>query len=98
VGRPFAGPSPCDVVHRRLAAAAYNGSERTTRRVVAVLKGDWRRTSVRAYKPWIEPGLWLQWDYGDGPVIGGQKTVLFCAWLAWSRFRVILALPGRCRR
>ena len=32
-----------------------------------------------------EPGLWLQYDFGDGPVIDGRKTVLFCAWLAWSR-------------
>ena len=85
-----------DVVHRKLEALGYHGSERTTRRVVAALKVEWRRSSARAYKPWIpEPGLWLQWDYGDGPVVDGRKTVLFCAWLAWSRFRVILALPDR---
>jgi len=85
-----------DVVHRKLEGLGYLGSERTTRRVVAALKAEWRRTSSRAYKPWIpEPGLWLQWDYGDGPVVAGRKTVLFCAWLAWSRFRVILALADR---
>lgn len=85
-----------DVVHRKLEALGYHGSERTTRRVVAALKVEWRRSSARAYKPWIpEPGLWLQWDYGDGPVVAGRKTVLFCAWLAWSRFRVILALGDR---
>lgn len=85
-----------DVVHRKLEAQGYRGSERTTRRVVAALKREWRRTNSRAYKPWIpEPGLWLQWDYGDGPVVGGRKTVLFCAWLAWSRFRVIIALADR---
>jgi transposase len=86
-----------DVVHRKLEALGYHGSERTTRRVVAALRADWRRSSMRAYRPWIpEPGLWLQWDYGDGPAVGGgRKTVLFCAWLAWSRFRVILALPDR---
>lgn len=85
-----------DVVHRKLEALGYAGSQRTTRRVVAALKADWRRSSSRAYKPWIpEPGLWLQWDYGDGPIVEGRKTVLFCAWLAWSRFRVILALPDR---
>jgi hypothetical protein len=42
-----------------------------------------------------EPGLWLQWDYGDGPVIDGRKTVLFCAWLAWSHledWRLVAAL------
>jgi len=39
--------------------------------------------------------MWLQYDFGDGPVIDGIKTVLFCAWLAWSRFRVVLALADR---
>jgi transposase len=85
-----------DVAHRKLEALGYLGSERTTRRVVAALKREWRRDNGRAYRPWIpEPGLWLQWDYGDGPVVDGRKTVLFCAWLAWSRFRVVLALPDR---
>ena len=72
-----------DVVHRKLVVMGYVGSERTTRRVVAALKDDWIRGHRRGYKPWIpEPGLWLQWDYGDGPRIGGVKTQLFCAWLA----------------
>ncbi len=45
------------------------------------------RQHRRGYKPWIpEPGLWLQWDYGNGPTIAGVPTQLFCAWLAWSRF------------
>jgi hypothetical protein len=74
----------------------YTGSERTTRRVVATLKKAYRHQHHRIYKPWIpEPGLWLQYDFGDGPVIDGAKTVLFCAWLAWSRFRVIIALRDR---
>ncbi len=34
----------------------------------------------------------MQWDYGDGPRIDGRATVLFCAWLAWSRFRVVVPL------
>jgi hypothetical protein len=34
--------------------------------------------------------LWLQFDWGDGPNIAGRKTLLFCAWLAWSRFRVVV--------
>ena len=53
--------------------------------------------------------MWLQYDFGDGPVIGGVKTTLFVAWLAWSRFRVVLAIRdktspsvmaalGRCER
>src|SRR5687767_15976730 len=34
--------------------------------------------------------MWCQFDWGDGPSIGGRKTCLFCAWLAWSRFRVVI--------
>ena len=37
----------------------------------------------------------MQWDYGEGPEISGRSTVLFCAWLAWSRFRVIVPLWDR---
>jgi hypothetical protein len=37
--------------------------------------------------------MWLQWDWGDGPRIGGRGTQLFSAWLAWSRFRVVI--PAR---
>jgi transposase len=39
--------------------------------------------------------LWLQWDYGDGPEVAGTRAVLFCAWLAWSRFRVVVPLRDR---
>lgn len=85
-----------DVVHERLRAMGYEGSERTTRRVVAALKEEWRADHRRVFKPWIpEPGLWLQWDYGAGPVVAGRRVVLFCAWLAWSRFRVIIPLADK---
>ncbi len=85
-----------DVVHEKLRAMGYSGSERTTRRVVAALKAVHDRKSRRIYKPWItEPGGWLQNDFGTGPVIAGTTTVLFCAWLAWSRFRVICPLVDR---
>jgi len=39
--------------------------------------------------------MWLQYDFGDGPVIDGRKTVLLVAWLAWSRFRVVITLRDR---
>jgi len=39
-----------------------------------------------------EPGMWAQYDFGDGPRIGEVTTILFCLWLAWSRFRVVLPL------
>ncbi len=82
-----------DVAHDKLVALGYEGSERTTRRWVADAKRQWRRVHGRRTRPWIpEPGLWMQWDYGDGPVIGERRVVLFCAWLAWSRFRVVVPL------
>lgn len=90
------GKVRADVVHERLCAMGYTGSERTTRRVVSSLKAKYKRASHRVYRPWIaEPGLWLQYDFGQGPSVDGVPTVLFCAWLAWSRFRVVLAIADR---
>jgi hypothetical protein len=90
------GKVRADVVHDKLRAMGYTASERTTRRVVARLKDAYRAENHRIYKPWItEPGMWLQYDFGAGPVIAGVKVVLFCAWLAWSRFRAIVPLGDR---
>jgi len=87
------GKIRADRAHEKLVAMGYMGSERTTRRAVADAKRRWRQGHGRRYRPWIpEPGLWMQWDYGDGPGVDGRSTVLFCAWLAWSRFRVVLPL------
>ncbi len=80
-----------DVVHGKLAAMGYEGSERTTRRAVAAAKKAFRAGQRRVYRPWVpEPGLWLQFDWGEGPRVGGRRTYLWCAWLAWSRFRVVI--------
>jgi transposase len=85
------GKIRADVVHDRLAAMGYDGSPRSTRRAVAELKAAWRAGHGRRYRPWIpEPGMWLQFDWGDGPKIAGRPTSLFCAWLAWSRYRVVI--------
>jgi len=85
-----------DVAHGKLVAIGYAGSSRTTRRWVADSKRQWRQRHGRRTRPWIpEPGLWMQFDYGDGPRIGGRSTVLFCAWLAWSRFRVVVPLRDK---
>ncbi len=85
-----------DAAHGKLVALGYEGSARTTRRWVADAKRRWRREHGRRTRPWIpEPGLWLQWDYGDGPTVDGRSTVLFCAWLAWSRYRVVLPLRDK---
>jgi transposase len=88
------GKIRADVAHRKITAMGYGGSERSTRRAVAEVKAAWHTGRRRRYRPWIpEPGMWLQWDWGDGPRIGGRKTQLFSAWLAWSRFRVVI--PAR---
>ncbi|MDP9402457.1 MAG: IS21 family transposase [Actinomycetota bacterium] len=90
------GKVRADVVHDKLVAMGYRGSARTTRRVVAALKAAYHHDRHRVYKPWItEPGAWLQYDFGAGPVIDGVAVVLFCAWLAWSRYRVIVPLGDR---
>jgi len=90
------GKARADVAHDKLVAVGFTGSERTTRRAVAAVKKNYRLGRVRVHRPWVtEPGQWLQYDFGDGPVIDGVKTTLFCAWLAWSRFRVVLAIRDK---
>lgn len=87
------GKIRADVVHKRLSAMGFTGGERTTRRTVAEAKAQFRAGQRRVYRPWVtEPGLWLQYDFGDGPVIKGRKTTLWCAWVAWSRFRVVIPI------
>ena len=85
-----------DKAHGILVAMGYQGSYRTTRRAIAEAKRRWRNKHGRRTRPWIpQPGLWLQWDYGDGPEVPGGRAVLFCAWLAWSRFRVVVPLRDK---
>jgi transposase len=85
-----------DKAHERLLALGYKGSERSTRRAIAQVKAAWRLGHMRVHRPWItEPGMWLQYDFGDGPRIGGVKTILFVAWLAFSRFRIVIPLRDR---
>ena len=86
-----AGKIRADVAFDKLTALGYTGSERTVRRAVAEVKANHRRGRRRVYRPWItEPGMWAQWDWGTGPTVAGRATVLFCAWLAWCRFRVVI--------
>jgi hypothetical protein len=90
------GKIRADVAHRRLVDMGFAGSERTTRRAVAHVKKAWRAGRRRAYRPWIpEPGMWLQFDWGIGPLVAGRQAWLWCAWLAWSRFRVVLPVWDR---
>ncbi len=66
-------------------AAGYAGSARNFRRLVAQAKGDWRRTYHRGRRPAVwSPGDTLVIDWGsEGPLH------VFCAVLAWSRWRFV---------
>jgi len=85
------GKIRADKVHERLAIMGLVASERTVRRAVEEAKAHYRAGNRRVHRPWIpEPGLWCQFDWGQGPKIASRQTQLFCAWLAWSRFRVVI--------
>ncbi|MBA3232099.1 MAG: IS21 family transposase [Acidobacteria bacterium] len=90
------GKVRADVVHGKLEAMGHEGSQRTTRRAVAAAKGAFAEGRRRLYRPWVtEPGMWMQWDFGEGPRVHGRRTYLFCAWLAWSRYRVVYPIWDR---
>jgi hypothetical protein len=85
------GKIRADVVFAKLERLGFTGSERTVRRAVARAKLAYRAGRRRVYRPWIpEPGMWAQWDWGHGPRVAGRQTQLWCAWLAWCRFRVVI--------
>ncbi|MEX5712383.1 IS21 family transposase [Parafrankia sp. FMc6] len=82
-----------DVVHDKLVATGYPGAQRTTRRAVARAKAAYGAGRRRGFHPGVpEPGMWAQYDFGQGPAVGGTATGLFGFWLAWSRFRMVLPL------
>lgn len=65
-------------------AAGYMGSARNFRRVVAEAKGEWKRRR-RVYRPWVPtPGSHLVIDWGTE-----AGVQVFCAVLAWSRYRFV---------
>ncbi len=67
-------------------AAGYTGSARNFRRLVAEQKRLWRRDHHRGRRPAVwEPGGFLVFDWAD---VGGGLH-LFCAVLAWSRWRFV---------
>jgi transposase len=66
-------------------AAGYQGSDRNFRRLVAAAKTEWRRTHHHGRRPGVwAPGetLIIDWGVRDG-------LHVFCAVLAWSRFRFV---------
>ncbi len=65
-------------------AAGYTGSARNFRRAVATAKSNWKRER-RSYRPWVAvPGEHLVIDWAEA---GGRNV--FCAVLAWSRYRFV---------
>lgn len=66
-------------------AAGYTGSARNLRRAVADAKATWRIDHHRGRRPGVwTPGDMLVFDWGEiGPLF------VFCAVLAWSRFRFV---------
>jgi hypothetical protein len=88
-----------DLVHQRIVAMGFEGAERTTRRVVAACKRDYRPVDGVSRRPLIpEPGLWAQWSWTRGPVAAGVGTLLWSCWLPWSRFRVVIPIMDRSKR
>ena len=67
------------------AAAGYTGSARNFRRLVAEAKATWRSNHHRGRRPGVwAPGDMLVIDWGE---IG--ELSVFCAVLAWSRWRFV---------
>ena len=70
---------------RAARAVGYGGSDRNLRRLVAECKRAWRRDHHRGRRPAVwSPGEHLVIDWG---VLAGLHV--FCAVLAWSRFRFV---------
>jgi hypothetical protein len=89
-------PSSSSVQRARALLMWCTGTDRTTRRAVAEAKGDYAVGRRRVSRPWIpEAGGWLQFDWRRGPSVARRVTSLLCAWLAWSRFRVVIPVWDR---
>ena len=67
-------------------AAGFEGSARNFRRLVAAVKRDYRRDRHRGRRPGVwHPGEYLVFDWTDL----GAGLHVFCAVLAWSRWRFV---------
>ena len=88
MGRAVEGAIRADVVHGKLVKMGYRGSERSTRRAVNAAKErveGGQALDVPAVDSRV--GRWLQFDWGEGPRIGGRRT--------WPlRVAVLVAVPG----
>jgi hypothetical protein len=73
-------------------AAGYAGSARNFRRAVAEAKAAWKRQR-RVYRPWVPvPGEHLVADWASE-----ARRELFCAVLAWSRYRIVRFAEDQAR-
>ncbi len=73
-------------------AAGYGGSLRTLQRAVKAAKAAWKQTR-RVYRPWVPtPGEHLVVDWASD---GGWEV--FCAVLAWSRYRFVRLATDQTR-
>lgn len=76
-------------------AAGFEGSDRNFRRLVADAKRQWRIGQARAAgrRPAIwTPGEVLAIDWGT-ELVAGRRVHVFCAVLAWSRYRFVRFAP-----
>lgn len=84
------------IVYERLQTAGYTKSYRSCCRLVREAKNRFRAGKLRVHRPWVpSPGEWMQFDYGDGPVVDGRKTILFVAWMPWSKARFAMPLVDK---
>jgi transposase len=73
-------------------AAGYGGSLRNLQRAVMTAKAAWKQAR-RTYRPWVPtPGEHLVVDWGSE---GGYE--IFCAVLAWSRYRFVRVATDQTR-
>lgn len=73
-------------------AAGYVGSARNFRRAVSKAKRDWKLRR-RVYRPWVpSPGEHLVIDWGEE-----GELQIFCAVLAWSRYRFVRFAANKTR-
>lgn len=59
-----------------------------TLRQAAAIEPSEEREGQRLKK--AEAVVEIVFDWGAGPTINGRATLLWCAWLTWSRFRVLI--------
>ena len=96
------GKIRADVAHEKLVALGYTGSRAHDPAGGGGGQGGVSgRVGARVHRPWVpEPGMWMQYDFGDGPRVERRRHDSCSArgwrgagsgwcWRCWTR---------RCRR